>query len=433
MADRFEPAYTQNFTTVATVHGALSAERLERALRSLERRHPLLRARVDRGGGEPSFVVGEAKEVPLLLAQASEQELLELVARTLEPCAWGDAGPHAELTWVQHGDERSSLLLRQHHLVSDGGSGIIAMRDLLSLIDDPALERVEPVPSPGQDAFFPPSFSQLRRTVLEQINAGAPRAREALRISCWDHPSPAVRRTSCLRLRLTELESSAIAVRARREVATVHGTLMAAFALAIAQETGRAGLQRLTHPVDLRRYLRELEPTCPSIPDAMGYYVSSLTTEHEVHGHEALGVLAREITQAVRAAKSAREPLWTAPIRGPLLVERTRDLDVNAFRELSELKIFRNTFGISNLGALERLGAASKVGALEVEDFFFAGASSVMNQVGGSAVSFAGRLSLVLNCLEPMVSRELLAALTARIEEMLRAYAQSHGLLHSAS
>lgn len=424
MADRFEPAYTQNFTTIATVRGALDARRLERALRCLERRHPLLCARVDRSASEPRFVGGEAKSVPLFRVQAAEQELPELMAGTIEPCVWHDAGPHAELTWVEHDDQRSSLLLRQHHLVSDGGSGIIAMRDLLAYLEDPGLERIQPLLSPGQDAFFPASFAELRRTVLEQASVKAPRPPEALRISRWPDSATAARRACCLRLRLGERESSGLALRARRDGATVHGALMAAFALAIARETGRAGLQRLVHPVDLRRYLRELDPTSPPIPDAMGYYVSSLTTEHEVQGDAALGVLAREITQAVRAAKSAREPLCAAPIRGLLLLERTRDLDPSAFRELAEQKIFKNTFIVSNLGPLERLGAVSKVSGLEVEDFTFVGASSVLSQVGASAVSFAGRLSLQLNCLEPMVGRELLAALATRIEALLLGYAQ---------
>jgi NRPS condensation-like uncharacterized protein len=423
MADRFEPAGTQNFTTITTLRGVLSEERLARALCCLEKRHPLLRARIDRSEPEQKFVAGEAREIPLFVVQASEAELPALIARSIEPCAWNELGYHAQLSWVQHAPEHSSLLLRQHHLVSDGGSGILAMRDLLNFLDDPDLERVEPLPSLGQDAYFPASFAQLREKVLEQIRAGKPPAPKPLRLSRWEDASPTSRRAYVRPLRLSEQASDALAHRARKDGATVHGALMAAFALAIAQETGESGLQRLTHPVDLRRYLREYEPSCAAIPEVMGYYVSSVTTDHEVHGSSELGALAREVTEAVRTAKADREPLWSAPIRGPLLIERTRDLDVNAFRDVCEQRVFANTFAVSNLGPLERMGVASTVDKLQVEDFYFAGASSLMNQLGGSVVSFAGRLSLQLNCVEPLVPRELLDALAARMEGLLRAYA----------
>lgn len=255
--------------------------------------------------------------------------------------------------------------------------------------------------------------------MLEKLRAGPPPARKALRLSRWEDASFGARRAYTRRLRLSAPASDALARRARQAGATVHGAIMAAFALAIAQETGESDLQRMAHPVDLRRYLRERDPSAPAIPDVMGYYVSSITTEHEVQPDSALEPLAREITQAVRAAKAGREPPWTAPVRGPLLVERTRDLDIDAFRELCEHRVFTNTFGVSNLGALERWGAQNTVGKLEVKDFFFAGASSVFNQLGASAVSFAGRTALLLNCVEPLVDRSLLDALGMRIERLL--------------
>ncbi|HEX6245016.1 MAG TPA: hypothetical protein VFZ61_29045, partial [Polyangiales bacterium] len=168
----------------------------------------------------------------------------------------------------------------------------------------------------------------------------------------------------------------------------------------------------------------ELSPAAPGIGDAVGYYVSSVTTEHALGPGEELGPLARAITQGVRAGKAAREPLISAPIRGPLLVERTAGLDLAGFRQLAEHKLFHNTFGVSNLGPLERLGAAAQVGDLAVEDFFFVAASSVMNQLGGTAVGFRDRVSLQLHCLEPMVSRAFLDALAARVRTHLEQFAR---------
>ncbi|HEX6245494.1 MAG TPA: condensation domain-containing protein, partial [Polyangiales bacterium] len=334
MTDRFDQAYTLNFSTIVTLRGPLSEAQLLRALRCLERRHPLLRARVEREGGAPRFVADQAAEIPLHVEQAALDTLLERANETLAPCAWQDAGPHAALIWLQHGPEHGSLLLRQHHLVSDGSSGILLMRDLLRFVAQGEPAQVEPLPSPGQDAFFPEDFGALKAQVLEQLQQRPPKPSEALRVSRFEQDQAIeARRSYSCRVQLDQATSQALAQRARAAGASVHGALMAAIARGLADETGHTGSQRLVHPVDLRRYLRELMPAAPAIGDVVGYYVTSVTTEHALQPGDALGPLARAITEGVRAGKAAREPLISAPIRGPLLVERTATLDLAGFRQ----------------------------------------------------------------------------------------------------
>src|SRR5262245_40805027 len=151
--DVFDRASTLNFTAVARVRGHLTPERLTGAVRALEAKHPLLRARIDREG-ELRYVPGEAAPIPLQVEHASASDWSRFAAQTLEHKIWPDEGPRAELTWLDHGEGRSTLLLCLHHLVSDGSSGIIAMRDLLGFVADPAAVP-EVVPSPGQRAFYP--------------------------------------------------------------------------------------------------------------------------------------------------------------------------------------------------------------------------------------------------------------------------------------
>lgn len=86
MADRLDQAYTLNFTHIVSVRGALNAERMERALRCLERRHPLLRARIHRASDALSFTLGEAAPIRLVRMDAPEQRLLELATATLAHC-----------------------------------------------------------------------------------------------------------------------------------------------------------------------------------------------------------------------------------------------------------------------------------------------------------------------------------------------------------
>lgn len=428
MADRFDRAYTLNFAPVVTIRGPLTESELRRALRCLERRHPLLRARIDRGGPALRFVMEEAAEIPLIVRDVPSEHVLEQAALSIEHCAWPDAGPRAELYWLRHAPSHSTLLLRMHHVTSDGSSGILAMRDLLGFVAEGEPTRVEPLPSPGQEAFFPRGHAATRARFLEAAAKGVAQSKSEVvpfRLARMTEGSLEARRAHVRRLRLDADASARLIQAARRDGATVHGVLMGAVSLAIAQEHGAPGLHRLSHPVDLRRYLRELDPSSTPIGDAVGYYVSAVTTDHWVGGSERLGEVARAVTAAVRAAKQYGEPLLTAPIRGPLLIERTRELDDASFAALCEQKIFVNTNGISNLGPLEHLGVQKQIGALEVEDLFFVAASSVMNQLGGTAVSFDGRISLQMSCVEPSIQVDVLERLVRRVEELLRDYAQA--------
>ena len=86
-------------------------------------------------------------------------------------------------------------------------------------------------------------------------------------------------------------------------------------------------------------------------------------------------------------------------------------------------KAVTDTFSLSNLGPLERLGLAAQVGSLTLEDCYFVAASSVLAQLGGTAVSFAGRISLHLNGVSPLVSPTQLERVAERTAAALHAYA----------
>ena len=425
MTDRFDLASTLNFTIVAEVRGPLSEPQLVHALRCLERRHPLLRAAVVRSELEIGLLAGAAAAIPLQVRDASSAQVLELAAASIDHAAWVDDGPRAHLTWLRHGPHHGTLLLRLHHVVSDGSSGMLAMRDLLSFLTQRELASVQPLASPGQEAFFPSSHAQTRARFVEaaRANIRPPPVEPALRLSRFAPGEFAARRVRVRRLTLTVDESSRLLARARRDRATVHGVLAAALAYAVCDEQGAAGLQRIAHAIDLRRYLAEREPEGTPVGDAVGYYVSGIGTEHRVDVARPLGEQAAAITAAVRAAKAAGEPLISAPLRGADLVERTRGMPLDAFRELAEQRIFSDTFGITNLGPLERLGLRTQVGELEVLDLFFVAAQSVMSQLGASAVSFAGRISLQLTAVEPLIAVAVLDRLAERSRALLVGYA----------
>ncbi|HEY6880893.1 MAG TPA: hypothetical protein VI299_22870, partial [Polyangiales bacterium] len=156
MVDAFDRAATMSFSVVASVRGPLERAQLLSSLRQLEQRHPLLLVRIVREGETVRFDPHGATAIPL--QELAPQAFEAAVASSLDHHVWPDEGPRAVLSWARDG-ERSQLLFRFHHVISDGSAGVVAMRDLLQGLHAPTLARIE---SPGQDAFFPAGHGGLR-------------------------------------------------------------------------------------------------------------------------------------------------------------------------------------------------------------------------------------------------------------------------------
>jgi NRPS condensation-like uncharacterized protein len=440
MVDVFERASTLTFTTAVTLRGGvdargcageqdIDASALEQALRKLERLHPLLRARIERADAGMAFVFDQAAPIPLRILEGPPAAIWELARSSLEHRVWPDQGPRAELTWLRHAPDRCSLLLSLHHLVSDGSSGIFALRDLLRLLAQPQAQP-EPLHVPSQSAFYPRGHGNLRW----KLRAGALVAHalfgekpHRLRVEPADPDAP--RSVGLTHLRLAAPQMQALMRRARADRATVHGVLSAAIARAISDEAQAEGSgdpikQSILHAVDLRRYLKAYYPGSNVTPDAVGYYVSSLQTAHRVQSSGPLGPLAREITEAVRAKKAQGEPLLAGPIAGEWITRRApKTGDLRGFRRFVEQQVMLDTFSITNLGPLENLGIQPSVGRLQVEDCFFVAAGSVFTTLLVSATTFGGALTMPIGWVEPLVARELAERVVRRAELELSTYA----------
>lgn len=180
--------------------------------------------------------------------------------------------------------------------------------------------------------------------------------------------------------------------------------------------------QRITHPVDMRRYLHSRYPESRVIGHCVGYYVSSVDTDHRVDVSQPLSLQARAITQAVRDHKAQGHPLLTAPVAGPWVTRLTRRMSPERFCAMAERDLMLATFSVTNLGPLETLGLRADLGALQVDDVSFVAAGSVLAALGASATSFRGRIRLNLSGAAPLVAPAVFARLDERVREHLTRY-----------
>ncbi len=412
-----DEAYTMGFTTFARVRGHAPTGAVRRALDALASRHPLLSARVEGS----RLRIGEARPIDLCEIGASRASTLERLEGELRHRRWPDDGPRARCTVLRHGADESTIALTFDHLVSDGGSGVIALRDLLRGIGEPDVT-LEPIPSPGQNAFFPPGRGGAR-----DLLGALRRAREMdrkprpLRLGSKRDVPPEQRHARVRWVRLSREQTTALARAAREAGATVHGAVVAACLLGIADVVGEKGARtmRVLHPVDFRRYLPTVSAP-RAIGDAVGYYVSSVDTDHSVSKNTPSTALAAEITRGVREEKAAGVPFLTAPTGGGLLVVARALLGAEAFRQTAERSL-PGTMSVTNLGPLERLGLATRVGELTVEEVGFHASPSMFGAYAASVCTFDGSLLLALHHIEPLVdaarARSIGDAISARLGE----------------
>lgn len=409
-----DEAATLNFATSALVEGELPTDAIRVALDALRARHPLLSASFDGS----RFVAGAAAPIELVESSGSVDDVDPILEEELRHRRWEPSGPRARCHLLRHGPGLATIVLSFHHVVSDGSSGVIAMRDLLHALATPGTFE-GPIASPGQDTYFPEGRGGARdmvRALAYQSAIG--RRPKPFRVRNGPSVSPEARVLRLDPIRFSRDESLAIHRAAKANGSTIHGVLVAAIAIAVAAESPVDGAVpiRVMHPVDMRRYLATHPGTRP-IGDAIGYYVSSVETDHRVDRAPDLGVLAEEVTRGVRDAKDRGEPFLTAPAGGRLLVLARALLGDTRFRILAEKALVASTFSITNLGALESLGMKRTFGPLRIRRFGFVAAPSIFGAFCASASSFDGELELVLHHVEPRVD----AVLANRIRDRVRA------------
>ncbi|WP_239114914.1 condensation domain-containing protein, partial [Planotetraspora kaengkrachanensis] len=121
-----------------TLDGPLDACALIQACEALVRRHPVLATAIEERDGIPVEVPAERPQVVVTAAE----DLAPLVrAQTLRPFDV-EKGPLARFTLVRLSSTRHVLVVVAHHLVFDGESKDVLVRDLAAFYDGRPLTRL---------------------------------------------------------------------------------------------------------------------------------------------------------------------------------------------------------------------------------------------------------------------------------------------------
>ncbi|WP_067144065.1 condensation domain-containing protein [Microtetraspora malaysiensis] len=118
----------------ARLRGPLSVERLRRALDAVVARHESLRMTFPAGtSGRPEVCVADHVTIPLRVVDAATEEAARHVLSTDAALPFGlAAGPLLRATLVRLAPDDHALLIAVHHIVADGWSAELILRELLT-------------------------------------------------------------------------------------------------------------------------------------------------------------------------------------------------------------------------------------------------------------------------------------------------------------
>ncbi|HSK77358.1 MAG TPA: amino acid adenylation domain-containing protein, partial [Thermoanaerobaculia bacterium] len=307
--DRLEPGSPlYNIPAAVELSGRLDRAALAAALGEVVRRHEALRTAFSAVAGEPVQVVSEPAGFPLPLIDLEgvpEEEANRLaLAEARRPFDLA-RGPLLRAALLRLGAERHMALLTMHHIVSDGWSTGVLVRELGALY----AAFLEGLPSPLPElAIQYADFAAWQRRHLsgERLEselawwrerlAGMPPALDLP----TDHPRPAVRsaRGATHGFAIDGEGLAGLTALSRRHGATLFMTLLAGFATLLQRITGEDDLGVGT-PIAGRTRV-ETEPL-------IGLFVNTLVLRADLSGEPDFAELLVRVREATLSAYAHQE------------------------------------------------------------------------------------------------------------------------------
>jgi natural product biosynthesis luciferase-like monooxygenase protein/amino acid adenylation domain-containing protein/FkbM family methyltransferase len=289
-----------NIASAVEIRGPLRADLLERSLAEVVRRHEILRTSFLALDGEPVQIVSSEVELSLPVQTVDSMEEARRLAseEALAPFDLEKA-PLLRARLLAYSPEHHLLLLTLHHIVSDGWSAGILVREIGEIYR--ALTEGSPIPLPElaiQYADFAVWQAEwLQGEVLEEQLSYWRRqlaGLEPLELPT-DRPRPARRghRGGQVPVALGRELSAGLEALARQEGTTPFAAVLAAFQVLLHRYTGRVDVA-VGSPI-ANRNRSEIE-------DLIGFFANTLVLRAHLGGDPSFRQLLRQVGETVLEA-----------------------------------------------------------------------------------------------------------------------------------
>ncbi|RKG94218.1 amino acid adenylation domain-containing protein, partial [Corallococcus sp. CA053C] len=361
LLDQLQPGGSAyNIPSALRLDGALDVKALEQAFTELVRRHEALRTTLHEEGGAPVQHIHAPTPLRLPVVDLSQHEASETEAQRL---AQEEAarpfnlaqGPLLRARLLRLSERQHVLLLNLHHVVSDGWSTGVLVREVSALYEAFRQGRPSPLPElPIQYADYAVwQRSWLQGEVLErqvswwkQQLTGAPHALELP----TDFPRPPVQSTrgGAVHFRLPVSVSQALEALGQKEGATLFMVLLASTQALLARYSGQDDVVIGT-PIAGRRF-SELE-------GLIGFFVNTLALRARLDDAPTFRQLLARAKETTLGAQAHQDVPFEK------LVE-----ELHPQRDLSRTPLFQAMLLLQNTSTSATTQGALSIHPVQVED-----------------------------------------------------------------
>jgi len=352
----FGNRYPICFSFMVRINGRLTAELLRQALGALASRHALLSARVVFNEKNEQFITNQDVGEFEIRDFSSDNRSWEEIALELLTYPFNiKTGPFVRFG-LRHIDKKTELFIIFHHAIADGGSGVILLRDLFSILG--GSPPIQPVSGEGLflfDALKPEVQAELSKREKPSWATEKPEVKGPATVVPFSRPPFKIHSREIGRAETAKLLACAKAMGA-----TVHCVLGAIFLRSYADIFGeKTGYTRtLQSPVDCRKYVKE------EYRNTVGSFISIIKTPIDCSPGRSLAQIAREIS-----AKLAQSTADYKDVEGFYFFKGFFDGEPDPEAVMCEFTPDPPDydFSLSNMG---RIDLAPRYGEWEIESVF---------------------------------------------------------------
>lgn len=334
VSDRYAPFH---IVCVLRLEHAPPAHIVRKALAILQKRHPLLSARLMHEEGRHFFATLVNPPLPFRnLPRWNSDHWRDVVEVELTNRIDAVTGPMFRCTYLYNESRpKAEIVLALSHFIADSASVSYLLHELMticaSLADGFPVSASELPVSPPLESRFPAAFKGWRLTLRKLGYALAQMGDEiSYRLKTLGKRTPSVypgsTRGHILPVSMPEELVEPFAQRARREGLTLHSALSAALLLAVNRHlyNGKRLPMRTISFADLRPFVQP-----PLSAENLGCYISMMRFSVTVEGGMDFWSLTRNLHRKIHRTLKTGEKFTAASLAEPLMKMLTR---IKAFR-----------------------------------------------------------------------------------------------------
>lgn len=309
-----DPETPVNCIFAAKIKGELPEQNFTTALEKIQQKHALLRVVIDSKTEKYPFFIEEKEIAPIplrIVERKTDQDWLTESQKEWKILFEEEKTPLARVVWVR-GQDVSEIFWAIPHCISDGTTGVTLMKELLQLLDNPALELEPYEPFTSVDEFLPSNFNVKSKKFKAKLYLTFARFFFMLQQKSKKRN---LGKDYVLHQKLDPATTSQITEKCKANGISVHALLCSAFMQAFQEVKGKEAKGKVISPVDVRHFIPEIKEDhlfafAPTVDLAIKKGSSNLLNNARY--------IKEDLTQKI-GKMEARELLWMGEQMHPIV------------------------------------------------------------------------------------------------------------------